>query len=170
MQSLQVLGVSVRVLGVFLFVTLLRDIPITIETIAQYKTFAPNSNGSMTIYAILSIIFIACSLVMIKFPISVSKLLISKSEVTSPELSCDLNSLQITAITVLGIYILSWAIPDLVNNIIALSNLNKYTPSDEVGIAFTWNALLTTIVEIAIGLYCALSSKGIMIFINKLRA
>jgi hypothetical protein len=169
MQSIEVLGVGIRVLGIFILVTLLREMPLIIETISQYKNLDPNANGSMTIYAALSLIFIVCSLVMIKFPISVAKLLISKSELSSPELNVDLNSLQITAITILGIFILSWAIPDLINNIIGLSNLKTYTPSDEAGVAYIWNSLITTIVEIAIGLYCALNSKGITKLINKLR-
>jgi len=170
MQSIEALGVGIRVLGIFILVTLLREMPLIIETISQYKNLDPNANGSMTIYAALSLIFIVCSLIMIKFPISVAKLLISKSEQSSPELNGDLDSLQITAIIILGIFILSWAIPDLINNIIGLSNLKTYTPSDEAGVAYIWNSLITTIVEIAIGLYCALNSKGIKKLINRLRA
>jgi len=170
MQSIEALGVGIRVLGIFILVTLLREMPLIIETISQYKNLDPNANGSMTIYAALSLIFIFCSLVMIKFPISVAKLLISKSELSSPKLNGDHDSLQITAITVLGIFILSWAIPDLINNIIGLSNLKTYTPSDEAGVAYVWNSLITTVVEIAIGLYCTLNSNGIKKLISKLRA
>jgi hypothetical protein len=170
MQSIEVLGVGIRLLGIFLLVTLLREMPLIIETISQYKSLDPNANGSMTIYAALSLIFIACSLLMIKFPISISKLLIPKTQVSSPELNNNLIALQITAITILGLFILSRAFPDLINNIIALINAKAYMANDEAGIAYIWNSLITTIVEIAIGLYCALNSKGITKVINKLRA
>lgn len=169
MRTIEALGIGIRVLGLFLFATLLRDMPLIIETISQYKTLDPNANNSMTIYAALSLIFIMCALLMIKFPISVAKLITAKSEIPSPELNGDLALLQTTAITILGVYIVSWAVPDLVGNIIGLLNLNTYIPNDEVGKAYIWNDLITTMVEIAIGLYCAINAKGIKKLINTLR-
>jgi len=170
MQSIEVLGVGIRVLGIFLLITLLREMPLIIETISQYKNLDPNANGSMTIYAALSLMFIMCSLVMIKFPISISKLLIPKTQVSSPELNSNLVALQITAITILGLFILSRAVPDLINNIISLLNAKSYRPNDDAGIAYIWNSLITTLIEIAIGLYCTLNSSGLIKIINRLRA
>ena len=170
MQSIEVLAVGIRILGIFLLVTLLREMPLIIETISQYGSMDSKPNNSMTIYALLSLVFILLSLIMIKFPLSVSKLLISKSSVSSEKLDSNSHVVQTTAIVILGVFILSRAIPDLVNNIIALRNAKVYMPFDDAGLAYIWNSLITTLVEIAIGLYCTLNSEGILKLIKRLRS
>jgi hypothetical protein len=172
MQTIESIALGIRLLGIFLFVMLLRDMPQVIESISLYKSLSqgPNSGNLMHIYAAISIAAILLSLIMIKFPISVSKLLSSKSIQDSPKLSIDLDIAKITGITILGVYILSWAIPDLIHNIIGLFQAKAYAAHDEANIAYIWNSLITTVVEIAIGLYCALNSNGIVKLIAKLRA
>ena len=170
MKSIEALGISVRVLGIFLLVTLLRDMPLTMMATSQFNNDFLDTNYPMIIYVVLSFIFLICTLIMIKFPISISKLLLPKTEISSSELNNDLDTLQITAITILGIYILSSAIPDLTNNILSLINLKEYMPHDEVGITFAWHSLITTFLEILIGIYCTLGAKGIINIIHRCRS
>ncbi|WP_394175985.1 hypothetical protein [Thalassotalea litorea] len=170
MNKLDVLSVGIRLLGIFLLVFLLRDMPFVIETVKQFKEFNPESGSGMAFYLTISILAILVSLIMIKFPVSVSKMLTTSSKADSPKLEGNAETIQITGVLLLGIYILSWAIPDLINNIIGLWQAYKYTPNDTVNIAYIWNALITTIIEIAIGFYCALDSYGIVKMIAKLRA
>ncbi|TYK64122.1 hypothetical protein CWS31_017365 [Colwellia echini] len=171
MQSIESLALGVRLLGIFLFVTLLRDMPLTIETISQYKSFDPSLNTSFTMnfYTAVSVISIAFSLAMIKFPVFISKKLIAKTITKSPIISSDLDIAKVTGITLLGIYILSWAIPDLVNNLIGLSQAKEYAPHDKANIAYIWNSLITTVVEIGIGLYCMFSASGLIKLVKMAR-
>tara|TARA_R110002167_G_scaffold173731_1_gene372355 strand:+ start:73 stop:585 length:513 start_codon:yes stop_codon:yes gene_type:complete len=170
MQAIESIALGIRLLGIFLFVMLLKDMPQIIESINLYKSVSQGTGNLMYIYLGISIAAIFLSLIMIKFPISVSKLLYAKSIHASPQLSSDLEIAKVTGITILGVYILSWAIPDLVNNIIGLVQANTYAAYDEANIAYIWNSLITTILEIIIGLYCAINSNGIVKLISRLRA
>lgn len=170
MKVIEFLGLGIRVLGIFLFATLLREIPMQIETITQVIQMQPEANSTMTIYASLSLIFLLISLVMIIFPITVAKIIHPRSLSTSPDLAVNKDIFQATAFVVLGVYILSWATPDLVNNIIAMLNAKTYAPYDEANIAYIWNAIITTLVELGIGLYCTLNADGVIKVIRKLRA
>ena len=146
MNQLEALGVGIRLLGIFLLVFLLRDIPVAFETLSQYKKFNPSGSNGMTFYAAMSIFGVLVSLLMIKFPISIAKMLVAKSSARSAELNGNAEVFQTTGIIILGIYILSWAIPDLIHNIISLWQSKEYRPNDVENIAYIWNSLITTIV------------------------
>ena len=77
---------------------LLKDMPQIIESINLYKSVSQGTGNLMYIYLGISIAAIFLSLIMIKFPISVSKLLYAKSIHASPQLSSDLEIAKVTGI------------------------------------------------------------------------
>ncbi|WP_068544379.1 hypothetical protein [Thalassotalea crassostreae] len=130
MNQLEALGVGIRLLGIFLLAFLIRDIPIAFETLSQYKKFNSSGSNGMTFYAAMSIFGVLISLLMIKFPTFIAQMLVAKSSAKSAELKGDIETFQTTGIIILGIYILSWAIPDLIHNIISLWQSKEYRPND----------------------------------------
>jgi len=170
MPRLEVIAVGVRLLGIFLFVFLLRDMSLVIDALSQFKQANNNVTNGIALYAAITIVALLLSLYMIKFPISVSKMLSTKSRVQSPEINGNTEIFQTTGVLLLGVYILSWAIPDLINNIIHLWQIKEFMPTDTANIAYTWNSIITTLVELGIGIYCAINSHGLIRLIQKLRS
>jgi hypothetical protein len=107
------------------------------------------------------------SLMAIKFPVFLAKLLVSSSSQPSKELETDGKSIQLAAFVIFGVFILSYAIPNFIHSalmIIALNNaeaqIDKYP---------YYIKEITTTIELSIGLYLAIGANGIYKTIARLR-
>ena len=108
------------------------------------------------------------SLIAIKFPVFLAKLLISTSSQPSQELETDGKSIQLAAFVILGVFILSYAIPDLIHNALIIIALNKEEAQVD-NYPYYINEI-TTFIELAIGLYLAIGANGIYKTIERLRS
>jgi len=170
MKASELLAVGVRLCGVMLVVVGLKSIA------RHYQTFSMmNFNGDIdtTWLAYIAVgellIVFLLSVLFIKFPMTFAKKLLPVDELLTVDFSDGAESFMSVCFCVLGVYILSWAIPDLVDNGMWLwyfSGERHYqSPSySEVIITTT-----VTVVEILIGLFLCLRARGFSNLLWRLR-
>jgi hypothetical protein len=160
----------VRVFAIYAFCHMLTGVPTWVNYVKEMKELVDSDLGNPVLYLtiVMYVFFAILALFAIKFPLTVSKMLISKDAADSVSLNMTPADLSVVCFTVLGVYILSWAFPDFVYNCFeywANSSVRFETP-ELSNIKLT---LAVTILEIAIGLYLALNAKGLKNVILKLR-
>ena len=173
MKSIELLAVGIRVVGL---VTLIYAIQTGFQQFQAFVQFQSNIQESLPLFVYASLaqaaVLIAAALLMLKFPVSVSKFLLPKSEDGGPILDGSARDIEISLLTVIGVYILTWAVPDLFYNGIwwwysehgETSNLWDQRGPNEYAIN-----QIVTVIEIAIGLYLCLRANGLSNLIRKLR-
>lgn len=168
MKIIEVVSIAVRIFGILLFVVTLRDAPQLISAIAVLGI----EDVSPSIYIQWAMVAscLILSVFMIKFPGVVSLLLVTPSELSSPLIEENGQAIQVAGITIVGIYILTWAVPDLIHNALILWVVSGYDLPPREYISETKINEVVTVIEIGIGLYLALGAKGITIALNKLRS
>lgn len=116
----------------------------------------------------VSVLIIA--LVMIVLPVTVAKWLLPNTGTQSASLEDGAKALEVCAYTVLGIYILSWAVPDLIMNagmfLVAERNPGVYGLRELIEIKASFGI---TVVEIGIGAYLALGAIKVSELLRRLR-
>lgn len=155
MKNIELLGVGLRLVGVYGLIKAIQYAGIGYQYIKQFIEHMPNESLIFwyIAYGLTVSGLLICSLTLIKFPITVAHKLLSitnEKEITFHGSSRDIQN---TGFTLLGVYILSTAIPDLVYNgsvMIFMSEQGNYLPSDKM--TYVINSLVT-LIEIMIGLY-----------------
>ena len=105
-----------------------------------------------------------------KFPISIAMWFVPRSDDSRyPKINMELQSLEIVSFTIIGVYILSWAIPDLVANIGLLWVVVGDSMYSEQQLGEVKVNTFVTIVEILIGVVLCVYSGNISKFIAALR-
>ena len=168
MKIIEVVSVAVRIFGILLFVVTLRDAPQWISSVADFGLEV----ATTTIYIqwAMATSCLLMSVFMIKFPGVISRMLVTPSESSSPLIEEKGQAIQVAGITIIGVYILTWAIPDLFYNGLMLWVVSGYELPPKEYISEIKIGEFITVIEIAIGLYLALGAKGLTIAMNKLRA
>lgn len=170
MKNYELLATGIRLLGLYTII-------LGVQTAAyQYQAsvrvfLSPDAGlNSYAFFGIIEVImiFVGAS-VMIKFPVSISKQLVPKVKGDPEILSSTAKELQVSLTCILGVYILSWAIPDFIDNAIwILYSMDTNSFAAQTKAEYMINEVVT-IVEIAIGLYLCLNSFGINRLIWRLR-
>jgi uncharacterized protein YqhQ len=119
----------------------------------------------LTVVAVEVLFVGIAAAIFIKFPLTLAKQLSPTSSKEELSFSKNSNAILDVFICLLGIYILSWAVPDLVDNSLYIY-LNKDNDFQMQAVRDTYVSLYTTVVEIIIGLCFAIWGKS---FINILR-
>ena len=174
MKSIEILALGIRLVGIAAIFQLLQFFGYSATSIQQWLYSHPGESFTwlISVYGAICIVFAIMCFLLIKFPITVSRWLLPKTTNDEPVFNGSIDDLRIAAFTVMGVYILSWAVPDLFYNAGTLLQLNDermmglYNPDDK-------NALILdeiiTIMEISIGLYLCLQAKGLNNLLLKLR-
>ncbi|AZQ10049.1 hypothetical protein [Shewanella khirikhana] len=168
MKVIEVVSVAIRIFGLLLFVVTLRDAPQLLAAIADLGLEANTPSVYIQWGMVASCIL--ASAFMMKFPGVISRLLVTPSNSSSPLLEENGQAIQIAGITIVGVYILTWAIPDFLYNGLILWVVSGYETPPKEYISETKLREFVTVIEIAIGLYLALGAKGLTTVLNKLRA
>jgi hypothetical protein len=168
MKIIEVVSVAVRIFGILLFVVTLRDAPRLLSAVADIGLEAATPSLYIQWAMVASCLFV--SAFMVKFPGVISRLLVTPSQSSSPLIEENGQAIQIAGITIVGVYILTWAIPDLLYNGLMLWVVSGYESPPKEYISETKVSEMITVIEISIGLYLALGAKGLTIALNKLRA
>ena len=172
MKLIELLSVTIRIFGILLVVHCLRVFPSWLTEIKQLKensTYSVDPGISMNLYYFSAIAILLIAIIMIVLPVSIAKILATKSSSNSPLLEEKGEAIQIAGFTIIGVYILTWAIPDLLLNALVIFELKMYTPSDSLGLTQAVHSEIVTLVEIGIGLYLTLSAQGVTKLIRKFR-
>jgi len=167
MFLLNVTALFVRVLGVYLL------LKIVIQHRGLSSSLAAVGEDSSLLYLLTpgSVILSLVALAMIYFPVSIARMLIPKTSSESPSLGDGARALEICAYTVMGVYILSWALPDLVEKVVYVV-LAAQTPSplseeDRTGL---YVSMGVTLLEIAIGAFLALRAVTVSSLVMAIRS
>ena len=170
MKSIELLSIGIRLLGIYVVFMALQTVVIQYQSIQQ---FAIASNGGAPVYAYVGLIevllMVLASFVMIKFPTSLAKWLLPKSSDGEILLDGSAKDIQTTLFCVLGVYILSWAIPDFFNNGLWLWYTAVSQDMDFGSIPQFIIQQIITVIELGVGVYLCIRSKGISNLIYRLR-
>lgn len=173
MKSIELLSTGIRLLGIYVFIYALRTGIYQYQAIIQLRS---TSQDDMVVFTNLALIQVGLlfivSLLMCKFPVSLAKWLLPKTKGNEVALDGTAKDIEVSIFTIFGVYILSWAIPDLFNNGI------WWWYSTHIEISGMWGQgagseyiinQIVTVLEIAIGLYLCLRAQGLSNLLRKLR-
>jgi len=168
MKVIEVVSVAVRIFGILLFVITLRDSPRYLSAISDLGIEA--TPPSVYIQWAMVLACLSMAAFMIKFPGVISHMLVTPSKSASPLIEENGQAIQVAGLTIVGVYILTWAIPDLLYNGLMLWAVTGYDLPPKEFISEAKITEMVTIIEIGIGLYLAFGAKGITKTLNRLRA
>ena len=170
MKSKELYGIGVRLIGIYLLF-------IAVTTGVQHAqmgfVYASNSFSNLQSYvaiATFEVLFILLfAALFIKFPLSIAKFISPKGIECVVEFSGNAKNLIGIFTCLLGIYILSWSIPDVFNNTlyIIFNNQSEFM-TQSVNDAYL--NLYVTVVEIAIGTYFCFGAEGLAKLIHRVRS
>lgn len=172
MKTIDVLAIGVRLLGLYFVMKLIQYLGSAYFSYHQMALSMPDFNPLIIAggYAISALIMLVFCTLFIKFPATIAYKLLPRTDKDSTVLSGDAVQLQLAGFSLLGIYILSWAIPDLIHNSALLAVIPNYDGSYSMGKRpYDLINLGVTVIEIIIGLYLVLQAKGLVGLIDKLR-
>jgi len=171
MTLAQLLSIPLRILGIYLlylaFISSIRLCQFLAETanvtnVSEYKIHL----ARVIIEASFLIIF---SLVLLKLPLTISRLLIPKKHDSEISTTLTTDQMQSVAFCVLGVYITSMAIPDFTNNASWIIYYSFQPPADRNDYAGIFINQIVTIAELFIGVYLCIRSDGVKNLIRRFR-
>ncbi|MDQ2075171.1 hypothetical protein [Marinimicrobium sp. ABcell2] len=174
MKSIDILAIGIRIVGIVFILRLIQYLSDSYSSIYRWTLSSPEENLTyiLVIYGTVGLAFSVICFILIKFPVTVSRWLLPKSKDDEPVFNGSIDDLRIAAFTIIGVYILSWAIPDLFYNASMLVKVQ----SEGLANLYSRDSTITyliqggiTILEILIGLYLCLQAKGLNKLILKFR-
>lgn len=164
MKGIELLALGLRLVGIYGLLKGIQFISIAIGSVRQYSMMSPDENFSLWygIFGVSLLLYFLAALALIVFPVQIAKKLMPRSDEQAPLTHIGAQELQVVAFTILGIYVLSWAIPDLVSRAAFLWNTVRmddfYGPT-----AFSERVISTcvSVLQVGIGLYLCFQSEGL---------
>ena len=174
MKSIVILALGIRLVGIYFILKILQFVAHSYSSIQQWKYINPGESIalSLTVFSVIGIILLILAYFLIKYPTIVAKWILPKPQSNEPVFNGSISDLNIAAFTILGVYILSWSIPDFFYNGSMIFYLN-YTGVEDLYNNDSLNTHIInqviTVLEISIGLYLCLKAKGLYTLILRLR-
>lgn len=175
MLQLELTALGLRLVGVYFLTNLMSQLPRWVQMLHELSAgqFGGLESGfgqeqKFVIYLGFFALLIS-AFVLIFFPTTIAKLISPKQASAPSAITADKQMIQRTAFTILGVYILSWAIPDLIANLLQLWVLGRFPDSNPATSYLVGTDLATTLVEIGIGVYLVFGSTGVIGLIRKFR-
>jgi len=169
MKSIELLSIGIRLLGIYTLLLAAKTAGALFQAIPQLGM--AKQNGFADIFMFIAggevVLLILAGVLMLKLPYSIACWLLPQTPDTEPVLNGSAKDIQTAIFCVLGVYILSRAMPDLVNN-----SLFWYATANTTNSIFQSEYFLlniTTLVEIAIGFYLCLQAQGLSNFLWRLQ-
>ncbi|MDI3326644.1 hypothetical protein QKW35_19895 [Pontibacterium granulatum] len=167
MKLNEVTALALRILGIYLAIRALRTF--TMYTVRYDQVTESNFGDTANLVYAEGVIFFLCAALLLKFPASIANKIVPRSSTNSPIINTSGQSLEISAFVIIGVFTLSWSVPDLIDNAIYMYELKQFVHGDNRAWTDAVGRQFVTLIEIAIGLYLALGSRGLHKVINKLR-
>ncbi|MCP3849214.1 MAG: hypothetical protein GY694_03085 [Gammaproteobacteria bacterium] len=171
MTAKEILGVGIRLLGVWFFIEALFLVSQTASFFAAAISTSEETYDWYKYFTLLeTFLCFTVSYIFIRMPYGVSSLLIPKTHLDNTQIDWEEKLVERIGFVLMGVYILSWSIPDLVSNIgdyFFYKNLGGYEELAEL--TQTKIHFFVTVVEFGVGLLLTLSSRGIVNIIHKFR-
>lgn len=173
MNYQHLLAIGIRLLGVYCLFKTINSTFLFYQSVALY----PSASVDASIH-ILSVLFIlvwsVTAIIMLKFPRSLASWLWPEEDATElPEFSS--RGLETSLLIVLGVYILTWSIPDFVHNALNMLMIYKAQTGGMVSshsgydMSNTVVYQVVTVLEIFIGLFLCLRAGGLTALFYRIR-
>lgn len=173
MKSIELLSTGIRLLGIYVFIYAIRTGIYQYQAVLQFRS---NSQDDMAVYTYVALIqvslLIIASVLMFKFPVSLAKWILPKTKENEVSLDGSAKDIEVSIFAAIGVYILSWAIPDLFHNGLWwwYSTQSEISSMWEQGGPNEYKInQIVTVLEIAIGLYLCLRAQGLSNMLRRLR-
>ena len=170
MKINELVSVAVRIFGLLWLIYIIRETPYWYQAI----TLSHSDQKDEIIYYLIVGSHITQALIalfMIKFPGVVSLCISTKSDGDKRLIEENGEAIQLAGFTILGAYVLTFAIPDLLHNCLILFSTNQNTSYgslyDPVNIKIS---IAVTVLEIIVALFLFLGSQGIIKALRKFRS
>lgn len=169
MRSIELFAIGLRLLGIY---TLLLSADTATMLFQSMPNYVSAWNGEIpTLIISLAVAEVAAILIagilLLKFPVSIARFLMPKADEADPILNGSAKDIQTAIFCVVGVYILSWAIPDLINNLLFWHAESKVT-GDVTNSDYKFLTIVT-LVELVIGFYLSLQAHGLSNLVWRLR-
>ncbi len=174
MKSIELLATGIRLLGIYVFINAAQ------MGITQYSmNYQLNNNfyegAEIYLYAgiILTGVLVFISLIMLKFPVTIANWLLPKTKGDEVVFDGSARDIEVSAFVIIGVYILSWTIPDLLDN-----GLQLWRIAERESLGHSWGSQykheyvfneMVTVLEIAIGIFLCLRARGLSYLLYKIR-
>lgn len=172
MKSIELLATGLRLVGIYLILIAINTGFRNYQSLVQFSGAGGANLDGFFFFVVVQVFLLAlASVILIKFPSIIAKWLIPDTKQGETVLNGSAKDIQTSLFCVLGVYILSWSIPDLLHNLLWLwfdARQNAAVGESPEFSEVTIN-LLITLVEIAVGLYLALQAAGLSNFLWRIR-
>ncbi|SHF72850.1 hypothetical protein SAMN04487965_2557 [Microbulbifer donghaiensis] len=172
MKSTELLGVGLRLVGVYGIVKSAQFLVSAVTSLSSYFSaeYGEQFNGWFLMHAGALLFMIASSAILINFPGTVAIWLLPKTETSGADLSQPAKDLQTTGLTILGFFVLTYAIPEFVQNLYMWWQAKGITVLNEiVKPRERFAEVLYSGIQLALGLFLVLQAKGISALVARLR-
>lgn len=172
MKDVEILGVGLRIIGIYCLIQIISMTSLGINYIRQLSPefMVPDERWSLYLSVGLPIVLIfLVGVLLIKYPVIIAKKLIPRTIMDLDKLHFNENVLFISVTRIIGIYLVVFGLSDVVFYVLVLFQQSKLG----VDTLFLANKnainLVVKCIEIFIGLYLLLGAKGILKLIQKFR-
>lgn len=171
MKTLELLALGLRLVGIYAFLKGIQNIALVSSQAPVYHTQDVDFTAYYWVSGALLTLYFAVALLLVVRPVWLARLLMPKvpeRDDMTPDFS--FGDMQMAALTVLGVYIVSYSLPQVVHNSALLwqatTMVEYYTEIQRRSHSFH---LLARCIELGIGLYLCLQAKGLVNLLQRLR-
>jgi hypothetical protein len=171
MTLAQLLSIPLRIFGIYLlYLAFISSIRL-FQFLAQTASITDESGYKIQLARVFieAGFLIISSLALLKLPLTISRLLIPKKHDSEISTSLTTDQMQSVAFCVLGVYIISMAIPDFTNNASWIIYYSFQPPADRNDYEGMFINQIVTVVELFIGVYLCIKSDGVKNLIRRFR-
>lgn len=171
MKDIEFLGAGLRIAGILCIIFAIGKAGDAINTLHQFTSINTGIDEQIFKLVVLTPIFIItiCGFVLIRFPITLAKMLLPKSSTDTASIDFSENALSISGFTLLGAYLLTVAIPDFAYNALFLYHQYSLGLDQNVEITQTFIYMVFTTIQLGLGLYLLVGAKGLYKTIRRIR-
>ena len=156
MTNAQLLALGVRLFCIWLVVYLLRHVP------ALWLYFARDNfdREALTVVAVTTIVLVIVVVILWNFPLAVARKLLPRATLDTPT-STALEQLQSALFSLVGIWLISEAVPRFVHFSVVAYQANKMVPPIEMTAA-SYASVVETIVQFILGVWLLFGARALL--------
>lgn len=158
MHKEQVVGIAVRLFAIFLGLYTLWQVSSLLPLISSQ----PSNNFSLTFILLMAAPLIIAAILLWRFPLVVAARIIPDVRTKKPVTPLDAGSIGAVAFSVMGLWVLATAVPDIVYWITFIYRTKSADIGNPTLSPANIAGLVSTIVELVIGFWLLFGSRGIL--------
>ena len=172
MKSIEVLSLGLRLVGIYGILKGVQFIALAYGSIQQITYTMEDTSllGWYLTFGFSIAVYFMVVYLLISNPTQVATKLLPASQKKEPLFKGSAQDIQIAGFTILGVYILSYSVPELLRAIVLLWHVSGATAFYEQNSQSQFVAdLVITLVQVCIGIYLCLQASGLSHLLYKMR-